>query len=84
MKRSFFVRACWDGEAKVFYAESDIDGLHIESATIDEFEALMLDLAPELILSNHYYAADLADRPLKDLVPAILWQRPSLAPACSC
>ncbi len=81
MKRNYFVRACWDADAKVYYAESDIDGLHIEAGTIDEFEAAMLDLAPELILSNHYNASELADTPLKDLVPAILWQRPAAASA---
>ena len=79
MKRSFFVRARWDDEAKVFYSDSDIDGFHIEAATVEEFEALMLEVAPELILSNHYNASELADTPLKDLVPAILWQRPDVA-----
>ncbi len=79
MKRTFSVRARWDNEAKVFYAESDIDGLHIEADTIEEFESVMLDVAPELILSNHYSAGELADTPLKDLVPAILWQRPDIA-----
>ena len=52
-KRSFFVRARWDAEAKVFYSESDIDGLHIEADTVEEFEPIMLQLAPELIAANH-------------------------------
>jgi hypothetical protein len=78
-KRSFHVRAVWDEEAKVFYAESDIAGLHIEADTIDEFESLMLELAPELIASNHLEAMDIAHRPLKDWLPAILWERPAAA-----
>ena len=48
------VKAVWDAEAEVFYSESDIEGLHIEAATLDEFEAIMLDVAPELIMVNHF------------------------------
>ena len=76
MKRNFAVKAVWDREAQVFYSESDIDGLHIEAATIDEFKEIMMDTAPELIVVNHLSAPDLAERPLKDLIPAILWQQP--------
>ena len=83
MKRTFFVRACWDQDAEVYYAESDIDGLAIEAPTIDEFESIMMAVAPELILSNHYKAGELAQTPLKDLVPAILWQRPDGKPFCA-
>lgn len=82
-KRTFFVRACWDDEAKVFYAESDIEGLHIEAATLDEFEDVMMDVAVDLVVANHVSAEDLAERPLKELVPAILWQRPERDPACA-
>ena len=53
MKRTFSVKAIWDDEAQVFYARSDIEGLHIEAASLDEFEEIMLDAAPELILANH-------------------------------
>ncbi len=76
MKRAFRVRACWDGDAKVFYAESDIDGLNIETPTLEEFENLLLAVAPELILSNHFTADELAKTPLEDLVPVILWRTP--------
>ena len=48
MKRTFSVKAIWDDEAQVFYAQSDI-----EAASLDEFEEIMLDAAPELILANH-------------------------------
>ncbi|MBO6725759.1 MAG: DUF1902 domain-containing protein [Rhizobiaceae bacterium] len=75
-KRTFSVKAIWDDEASVFVAETDIIGLHIEAATIEEFEAVMMDVAPELIMANHVSAADLANCRPEDLVPAILWQRP--------
>lgn len=75
MKRVFTVKALWDDEAQVFYAQSDIEGLHIEAASLDEFEEIMLDAAPELILVNHRSASDISEYPLKDLIPSILWQR---------
>jgi hypothetical protein len=52
-KRMFNVTAHWDDEAQVFYSDSDIIGLHIEAATIDEFEAVMMDVAPGLVVANH-------------------------------
>ncbi|MGI2035055.1 DUF1902 domain-containing protein [Rhizobium panacihumi] len=83
MKRTFFVRAIWDDEAKVFYSESDIDGLHIEAPTVDAFEEVMFDAAADLIVANHMSAADLADTPIRDLIPAILWERPVIVPAAA-
>ena len=53
MKRTFSVQAIWDDEAQVFYAQSGIESLHIEAASLDEFEEIMLDAAPELIMVNH-------------------------------
>ena len=76
MKKTFYVRALWDDEAKRFYSESDIDGLHIETDTVDEFEEVMKDVAAELVLSNHYSAEELASIPLKDLTLISLWERP--------
>ena len=35
MKKTFYVRALWDEEAKRFYSESDIHGLHIETDTVE-------------------------------------------------
>ncbi len=52
-KRVFSVSAVWDDEAKVHYSQSDIDGLHIEAATLEEFEDLLMELGPEMIRSNH-------------------------------
>ena len=76
MKRTFFIRAVWDTEAKTYYSESDIDGLHIEAPTLDAFEDVMNEVAVELIMSNHVTMPDLISTPIRDLVPAILWQRP--------
>ncbi|MYC12154.1 MAG: DUF1902 domain-containing protein [Gemmatimonadetes bacterium] len=63
MKRTFTVKAVWDNEAQVFYTESDIEGLHIEAATLDEFEEIMLDTAPELIMVNHRSVSDISEYP---------------------
>lgn len=78
----FYVRACWDDEAKVFYSESDIIGLHIEADTLDEFEEIMKTCARDLIFENHV-KADWSQRPLRDLVPSILWQRPEGEKVCA-
>jgi len=76
VKRSFSVRALWDDEAKVYYSDSDIVGLHIEAATLDEFEAVLMDLAPSLVVANHMLESDIGSTPIAELIPAILWQRP--------
>ena len=49
MQKSFFVKAVWDDEFKVYISQSDIRGLVIEAASIEEFEAVMNDVAAELI-----------------------------------
>ena len=68
---NFFVRAVWDEEAKVFVSESDIVGLHIEAATLEEFREIMMDIAPELVLANHVTNDDLLTKSLRELVPVI-------------
>ena len=77
MKRTFFVAAQWDSEANVYYSTSDIDGLHVEASSLDEFESLVVDLAPELIIENHLSAEDLATTPLKQLIPSIVLREPT-------
>jgi hypothetical protein len=74
--RHFQVRAVWDDEAGAYICESDIIGLHVEAGTLDEFERAVLDCAAELIVANHLSPADLASRPLRDLIPAIIWREP--------
>ncbi len=76
MKRSFYVRALWDDEAKRYYSQSDIRGLHIETASLDEFEMVLQDVALDLVFSNHVTPEEMASIPLRELVPTILWERP--------
>lgn len=76
-KRMYSVTAHWDDEAKVFYSESDIIGLHIEAKTIEEFEDVMMDVAPGLVIANHVSRDELASLAPEDIIPAILWQRPT-------
>ena len=83
MQRTFKVEACWDEDAKVWYSVSDIKGLNIEAETLQEFEDVMFDVAIELIVSNHIKLKDLAKRSMAELVPAILWQRPTEQLACA-
>ncbi|MDD9909637.1 MAG: DUF1902 domain-containing protein [Ahrensia sp.] len=80
MRPTFFVKALWDDEAKVFTSQSDIIGLHIEAETLKEFEELVLDCAVDLVLANHVSPEDIANKPLRDLVPTIVWQRPEIEP----
>lgn len=79
MNKHYFVRAVWDDDAKTYYTESDILGLHIETPSLDEFERLVFELGPEMIMSNHVTAEELAQKPLRELVPTIVYQRPLAA-----
>ncbi|MEP3438516.1 MAG: DUF1902 domain-containing protein [Hoeflea sp.] len=77
MQRSFSVKAVWDDEAKVYVSESDIIGLHIEAETVEEFEAIMRDVATDLVIANHISPDQLDTIPLRDLIPTIVWERPN-------
>jgi Domain of unknown function (DUF1902) len=72
----FYVKAIWDAEAGVWYSESDIIGLHVEAATIEEFEAAAAELGPQLIVENHITKRDLAQRSLSELIPWIKFRAP--------
>lgn len=52
MQKHYYVGAIWDDEAKTYYTESDIQGLHIESPSLDEFEELVFELGPEMIMAK--------------------------------
>jgi hypothetical protein len=52
MPKSYYVKAFWDSEARVWCSESDIPGLVIEAYTLSEFERLMMELAPEMLAEN--------------------------------
>lgn len=49
MRKTYHVEALWDPEAKPWVSKSDLPGLVLETATLDEFEALIRDLGPELV-----------------------------------
>ncbi|WP_109259915.1 DUF1902 domain-containing protein [Hyphobacterium indicum] len=51
---TYFVRALWDDEAKVYVSESDIKGLHIEAETLEDFEAVIFEHAGEFVIENHF------------------------------
>ncbi|MBN9305596.1 MAG: hypothetical protein BGO82_03790 [Devosia sp. 67-54] len=76
MQKSFYVRALWDDDVKRWYSESDIHGLAIETDTLDEFEEVLFDVAADLIIANHFSKDDIASMPLRELMPAIVWERP--------
>jgi hypothetical protein len=52
MKKSYHVKAVWDPDAGVFYAETDIPGLHIEAPTMKAFVEAVEELAPQIIEAN--------------------------------
>ena len=73
MRKIFTVRAVWDADARVYYSESDISGLHIEAETLEEFESDLFDVAAELIVANHMTEDELTS-PARDVMPAILYR----------
>ena len=79
IKRSYFVRACWDEDAHVFWSESDIKGLHIEAETLEEFQELVGEFAPDLIFQNHLRHEELGATPLKDLIPSVVVRSPEFS-----
>ena len=49
---AYYVKANWDDAAQVWVSDSNIPGLVIETSTLAEFEALMNQLAPEMLAAN--------------------------------
>ena len=78
---SFYVSALWDEEAKIFYSESNIIGLHIEADSIEEFESVMKSVAPSLVMDNHITKKDLTQKSWADMIPAIFFKQPMLGTA---
>lgn len=52
MRKKYHVEARWDPEAGVWTSSSDIPGLVIETSTLAEFEALMRELAPQMLAEH--------------------------------
>jgi len=70
----FEITAVWDGEAEVWISQSDIQGLHVEAETLEEFEAAARAYAAELIVENHYKDENIDISNLKDWIPTINWR----------
>jgi hypothetical protein len=50
--KTFHVTAQWDPEAEVFYSETDVPGLVVETKTLDEFIDLVNHFTPDLLADN--------------------------------
>ncbi|MGR3524892.1 MAG: DUF1902 domain-containing protein [Paracoccaceae bacterium] len=74
---AFYVKAIWDAENGVYFSESDIVGLHIEAATLEEFEAAAMELGPQLVFENHVTKRELTQRSIMDLIPWIQFRAPT-------
>ena len=76
MKRTFYVKALWDEEVKVWYSETDIEGLFIETKTLVEFEEIMPELARDMIFANHTSSVQFTNRSPEDLFATVTWIPP--------
>ncbi len=76
MKRTFYVKALWDDEAKIWTSETDIQGLFINAKDLIEFEEVVNEFAGELVLENHWKNEGIPPEVAGNTVPIILWQKP--------
>ena len=74
-KKVFTVKAVWDGEAGVFYSQSDITGFRIEAKTLEEFGRLVQENAADLIFENHVTPEEILRHPIRELIPTVVWDR---------
>lgn len=56
---NFYIRPRWDDEAKIYYSDSNIIGLHLEAPSIDELFAIADEVAIDLVLANHISQDDI-------------------------
>ena len=64
---TFRVEPAWHEKAQVFYtAYTEVEGLFIEAATLDEFREVILDMTPDLLRDNHIDATGQV-RPMPDI-----------------
>ena len=49
----FYVRALYDAENDLYYSESNIDGLHLEADTLEEFWKEAHIWSADLLQENH-------------------------------
>ncbi len=76
MKRTFYVKAIWDDEAKVWISDTDIQGLFINAKDLNEFEEVVSEFAGELVLENHWRNENVPPDVISSTVPIIILQRP--------
>ena len=50
--KEYLIHAIWDAKAGVFYAQSDVPGLNVEAATLQELLEVLQDVVPELLAAN--------------------------------
>jgi hypothetical protein len=51
-KTPYYVEAIWDAEAEVFVSQSNVPGLVVEAASLDEFMQTVRELTPVLLDAN--------------------------------
>jgi hypothetical protein len=51
-RRSFEIRAVWDGEAGVWWCSNDVLPLTTEAPTLEQLVSLVLEFAPEIAAAN--------------------------------
>jgi hypothetical protein len=52
MTDELYINALRDADAGVFYAESNVPGLHVEAESLDEMLEILRDVLPDLIRAN--------------------------------
>ena len=78
-QKDLVVRAEWDDEAKVWFViESDIPGLAAEGATIEELEAKLRVIVPELASLNRHLMDRAADGDISVRLKAERFEKYSL------
>jgi len=66
MIKQFIIRAFWDDDAKIYWAESnDIPGLHVEAVTLEELNDILRDVVPELLEANGLLGNNDREIPMK-------------------
>ena len=70
---NFYIRPIWDDEAKIYYSDSNIIGLHLEARSIDELFAIADEVAIDLVLANHISQDDIFAKPLKEMISTMCY-----------
>ena len=52
MSETYFIRAIWDPDAKVYYSDTNVPGLVVEAESLGEFVSIAEELLPEILEAN--------------------------------